>query len=335
MPTLGVVGTLVWDRIWSADASQTEAVEEWGGIGYALEAFEAAAPFEWKVRPILKVGRDLTEQAGRFLSRLRSIESSIGVGEVSEPNVRVELRYTSQGRRCERLTGGVPAWTFPELDRLLSGLDGLYINFIVGNEMGLETLQAVRRAFPGPIYGDLHSVTLATGPGGERTLRPLPRGRDWLRAFDVAQMNEDELATIAGEFGDPWRLAADVVGAETRVLFVTLGPRGAAYFAAPDFRSVWQRASSLGGLGPVRSSKLAVPEGAGAGGAPGRGVAAAGDPTGCGDVWGITCFLTLLQRSRIEDAVLRANRAAALNVRHRGATGLHRFLRGELATPGA
>lgn len=320
MPTLGILGTLVWDRIVSADPGRTEPVEEWGGIGYALEAFEAAAG-DWRARPIVKVGRDLGARAGEFLGRLRTVESRAGVREVDAPNVRVELRYTDRGRRCERLSGGLPGWTFAELEPLLRDLDALYVNFIVGNEMGLETLESVRRAFPGPIYGDLHSVTLATGPKGERSLRPLPRGRDWLRAFDVAQMNEEELGTVAAGWGDPWRLAADVVGGATRALFVTLGARGAAYFAAPDFTSVWRRGPALESGAPVRSGKIACS------------AVETGDPTGCGDVWGITCFLDLLRGARLQDAVARANAAAARNVRHRGATGLHRFLRGELQAP--
>lgn len=320
MPTLGIVGTLVWDRIWSADPGRTEPVEEWGGIGYALEAFEAAAG-DWTARPILKVGRDLYARAGYFLSRLRAIESRDGVRAVDAPNVRVELRYTDRGRRGERLSGGLPAWSFAELEPLLRGLDALYVNFIVGNELGLETLAAVRHAFAGPIYGDLHSLSLATGPQGERSLRPLPSGREWIRAFDVAQMNEDELGTIAAGWGDPWRLAADVVGGSTRVLFVTLGARGVAYFAAPDFAGLEPRRPALESGAPVRSGRITCAS------------VEEGDPTGCGDVWGITCFLGLLQGACVLDAAGRANAAAARNVRHRGATGLHRFLRGELQAP--
>jgi hypothetical protein len=320
MPTLGIVGTLVWDRIWYADPGRTEPVEEWGGIGYALEAFEAAAG-DWTARPIVKVGRDLYDRAGEFLGRLRTIESRAGVRAVDARNVRVELRYTDRGRRSERLSGALPAWAFAELEPLLGGLDALYVNFIVGNEMELETLAAVRRAFAGPIYGDLHSLSLATGPAGERSLRPLPGGRAWLRAFDVAQMNEDELGTIAAGWGDPWRLAADVVGGSTRVLFVTLGARGTAYFAAPDFEGLGHARPALESGAPVRSGRIACAS------------VEEGDPTGCGDVWGITCFLGLLQGAPLLDAAARANAAAARNVRHLGATGLHRHLRGELQAP--
>ncbi|MBI4514068.1 MAG: hypothetical protein HY702_08155 [Gemmatimonadetes bacterium] len=72
--------------------------------------------------------------------------------------------------------------------------------------------------------------------------------------------------------------------------------------------------------GAVRSAKIPVP------------AVEEGDPTGCGDVWGIACFVALLEGRSVEEAVTRANRAAALNVRHRGASGLHRFLRGCIET---
>jgi sugar/nucleoside kinase (ribokinase family) len=57
-----------------------------------------------------------------------------------------------------------------------------------------------------------------------------------------------------------------------------------------------------------------------------------GDPTGCGDVWGASFFCSLLARHPLDAAMRRANAAAALNVDHRGATGLHHHLQGRLAT---
>ena len=57
-----------------------------------------------------------------------------------------------------------------------------------------------------------------------------------------------------------------------------------------------------------------------------------GDPTGCGDVWGATYFSRLLAGDMLSDAIVAANRAAARNVEHRGASGLAQHLRGELST---
>jgi sugar/nucleoside kinase (ribokinase family) len=51
-----------------------------------------------------------------------------------------------------------------------------------------------------------------------------------------------------------------------------------------------------------------------------------GDPTGCGDVWGATCFVGLVRGDTVEAAVRAAHSAASRNVRHRGADGLHAFL---------
>jgi sugar/nucleoside kinase (ribokinase family) len=56
-----------------------------------------------------------------------------------------------------------------------------------------------------------------------------------------------------------------------------------------------------------------------------------GDPTGCGDVWGATLFCRLLARADLEPAMQDANRFAARNVEHRGATGLFRHLAGKLS----
>ena len=55
-----------------------------------------------------------------------------------------------------------------------------------------------------------------------------------------------------------------------------------------------------------------------------------GDPTGCGDVWGITAFGALLAGLEVEETMRLANAMACRNVGHRGASGLNRFLRGEI-----
>ncbi len=63
MKRLGVIGTMVWDTIHQRDPGRSEPVEEWGGICYALSAFEATAPDGWELLPIIKVGG--TSESGR------------------------------------------------------------------------------------------------------------------------------------------------------------------------------------------------------------------------------------------------------------------------------
>ncbi|MDE3053132.1 MAG: carbohydrate kinase family protein [Gemmatimonadota bacterium] len=321
MNRLGLIGTFVWDTIYGRDPL-TPAVEEWGGVTYTLAGLDAALPDDWQIVPLIKVGSDLAAKAREYCSSLRHMARGCPLVEVPVPNNRVEIRYVSDARRTERLTGGVPPWSWPELQPLLHGLDALYINLLSGWEVDLATAQLIRQHFRGPIYCDLHSLMLAIQPDGLRTPRPLPNVREWCACFDIIQANEDEMALLAP---DPMALAATALDAGARCLVVTLGARGAAYFAAPDFErlSDLRRPRALGApVGPLRTALVPPPMSAPAG----------GDPTGCGDVWGATYFSRLLAGDKLGDAIVTAHRAAGRNLQHRGATGLAHHLRGELSS---
>lgn len=320
---VGVIGTFVWDVIYGRDP-RDRPVEEWGGITYALSAMDAALPDQWELVPVVKVGDDLAERAREFLRTLRRVAPDAAPVAVPYPNNRVELRYFSDERRSEVLSGGVPGWSWLGLKPLLAGLDALYINLISGFELDLETAQLIRQSFRGPIYCDLHSLLLAVQPGGLRAPRPLANVAAWCRCFDLLQVNEDEMALMAP---DPMALAATALAAGVRALHVTLGRRGAVYVAAPGFDRLSDLGapSGIGGgdaFGPVRTALIPAV----AARTPGD-----GDPTGCGDVWGATHFSRLLAGDNLADAMRAAHVAAALNVEHRGAAGLANYLRGELS----
>ncbi|HUF76985.1 MAG TPA: carbohydrate kinase family protein [Longimicrobiales bacterium] len=318
--TLGVIGTLVWDRILDRDG-RAEPVEEWGGIGYALAALSASLPEGWSVMPILKLGRDLAEDGRRFLREIPRL-SDAGIVVVPEPNNRVELRYESSSRRCERLTGGVPPWTWPELAPLVGMCDALYVNFISGFEMELDTARTLRTGYPGPSYADLHSLFLGMNRHGHRIPRTLEAWAAWLRCFDAVQMNEDEF-DLLGASGDPWQLAAGALGPDLKLITVTLGQRGAAYVASSGFDAEpleWRARRGVAVAGRAQSGKVELTEGP-----------RTGDPTGCGDVWGATTFARLLAGDDLQSAMRQANRLAGRNVEHRGARGLFRHLGGRLS----
>ena len=319
---IGVIGSFVWDVIYGRDP-RSLPVEEWGGIAYALSGLDAALSDDWEIVPLIKVGADLAERATRFLSTLRNIADDAAVIEVSSPNNRVELHYYSDERRSEVMSGGVPGWNWLGLKPVLdtARLDALYINFLSGWELDLETAKLIRQHFRGPIYCDIHMLAWAVQPNGLRTLRPLPNVAEWCGCFDLMQMNEDEMAMMAP---DPMALAATAMANGVRSLTVTLGKRGAVYFAPPDFDVIddLRRPRPLGAaVGPVRTALVAAPEV----------VVSGGDPTGCGDVWGATYFSRLLGGDNLGDAILAAHRAGARNVDHRGATGLANHLRGTIS----
>lgn len=305
---LGVIGSFVWDIIHGRDV-RTAPVEEWGGITYALAACDAALPEDWELVPIAKVGSDLVPQAWEFLRTLRRLAPDASPVEVPYRNNRVELRYHSDERRSEVLSGGVPGWTWAGLQPLLRDIDALYINLISGFELDLETAQLIRQHFKGPIYCDLHSLTLGLEPGGLRTWRQIPEVEAWCACFDVLQVNEDEVAMMAP---DPLGLAAKALASGVHTLFVTMGKRGVVYFEDAGAGRPLRTA-----LVPAASARVDGP----------------GDPTGCGDVWGATYFSRAVAGDSLGDAMRRAMDAAARNVEHRGASGLAHHLRGELHAP--
>jgi hypothetical protein len=324
---LGVIGTFVWDVIYGRDA-RAVPIEEWGGISYALAGLDAALPNDWEIVPLIKVGSDLASRAQAFFRSLKHAAPDAALVEVAAPNQRVELHYHTDDRRSEFLSGGVPGWSWSGLKPLLNlaRVDALYVNFLSGWELDLETMQLLRQHFRGPIYCDLHMKVMAVQANGLRTPEPLPNVAGWCGCFDFLQVNEDEMAMMAP---DPMALSATALAAGVSCLVVTLARRGAVYFAAPGFETISDLPSrsglstgprgGKGALGAVRTALVPAE------------AARTGDPTGCGDVWGATYFSRLIAGDRLGDALHAAHRAAARNVDHRGATGLANFLRGELS----
>jgi hypothetical protein len=218
----------------------------------------------------------------------------------------VELRYHSDERRSEVLRGGVPGWTWAGLQPLLRDLDALYINLISGFELDLETAQLIRQHFKGPIYCDLHSLTMGIEPDGLRTWRQIPEVAAWCACFDELQVNEDEVAMLAA---DPLALAATALG-------------GRRPDPLRDLREAWRRLfRGCRGGRPLRTAL--VP-------ATAARVDGAGDPTGCGDVWGATYFSRFVAGDTLSSCDAQCLRRSGAERRTPGATGLAHHLRGDL-----
>ena len=289
-------------------------MEGWGGIAYALSALAAALPDAWEIVPILKVGEDVAGRAKELLSTLRNIAPDTQPVIVPQPNNRSELRYYSDEHRTELLSGRTPAWEWTELEPRLSesNLDALYVNFVSGWELDLETAKRMRAAFRGPIYADLHMMLWVPQPNGMRALQPLSRAREWYGCFDFVQVNEQEMAMLAASSE---ALAAEAFRQGVLCTVITLGSRGALYFASPhlEIARISAAREHRVALEAARSELLApamVRTGSGI------------DPTGCGDVWGATFFSRLLLDDTPRAAAIAANEAAGRSATWRGVTGL-------------
>jgi sugar/nucleoside kinase (ribokinase family) len=299
------VGTLVWDTIHGPDGGPP--VEDWGGIAYSLAAWDAVAPDGWTLVPILRVGEDLRESADRFLAGLEAPLSLEHVRSVPEANNRVSLFYHDRSRRCEKLTGGVSGWPAGEIQAAALSCDALYVNFISGWEIDRAGAAGLARRFEGLAWCDVHSLILGVRTDGVREPRFLEDRERWLGAFDFVQVNEDELA-ILGRGDTRQEKIADLLTDGPEAVFLTLGPDGAAWGIRPGL-SHGEGHGTLPVEDPVEEA----------------------DPTGCGDVWGITCFAALLEGAGVVEAVRRANRLAAITASGHGTRGLAGRLSGAAA----
>ena len=314
---------MVWDVIHGRDPRDVP-VQEWGGIAYGLAAADAALPDDWELVPIMKVGSDLAPHAREWIRTLKRLAPDARPIEVPYANNRVELRYLDAERRSEVLHGGVPGWTWQGLAPLVADIDALYVNFISGYELDLATAQLLRQHYRGPIYADLHSLTLGVSPSGLRTPQRLLNVDAWCRCFDFVQVNEDELALMAD---DGMALAATALAAGVQSLIVTLGRKGHIYFIAQSFAQltdVRRGTRDANAHGAIRTARVPAPVVEPSDNA---------DPTGCGDVFGATYFSRLAAGDTFEPAMHAATAAAARNASLRGATGLAPFLRRELSHP--
>ncbi len=315
--TLGVIGALVWDRFLRTGPSG-DPIEEWGGISYAISALSASLPHSWKILPILKLGQDLSEAAVTLLKEIPRVDQSCVI-IVPEENNRVELSYSRDGSRTERLTGGVPGWTWDELDPLVDICDALYVNFVSGFEMELETAQAHHDNLTVPNYADLHSLFLSTAKSGIRAPTHLNAWEDWFQCFDVVQMNEVE-STLVGCKGDLSDIAFDQLGMKPRLIAITLGSQGAQFFTTASFNSHWNSLIDFSAATVASSGRVPLSK------PPSK-----GDPTGCGDVWGATALARLLDGDALEDVISKANELASQNVGQLGARNLFNHLEGKLS----
>lgn len=298
---LGVLGTLVRDTIHRPGGGRP--TKAWGGIAYALAAFDRALPSGWTVVPLVKTGEDTAGRVLPFLRSFAAVADMRFVRAVPEPSNRVELTYATQSDRIEVLTGGVPGWSSDELCEVLPTLDALYVNFISGVELDLQGALTVRDHMRGPSYADLHSLFLGIESDGRRSPRYLPSSARWAGCFDTVQMNANEFELFVRGAPDPWAVARRAMVNRLGTVVVTRGADGA---------EIMTRGR---GGNPVERQSV-----------PTAGGPAAGDPTGCGDVWGATCFALVLGGATPRRAARRANAMARRKLGLVGADALRAAL---------
>ena len=186
-------------------------MEEWGGIAYALSSLDAHLPPDWEIVPLIKVGRDLSAEAARFMRTLTRLVpgGALHRGAGAEqprgaalPVHRAPLRAHERRRAGMELGGAGP-------DGDATSTRSTSISF-PDSRCAWARRRRSGRASRKPIYADLHSLFLGMQHDGIRMLQPLRRPRAWFCCFDVVQMNEEEMQQISR---DPLAVAAPRDGA--------------------------------------------------------------------------------------------------------------------------
>ncbi|MDD4051536.1 MAG: carbohydrate kinase family protein [candidate division Zixibacteria bacterium] len=285
---IGVIGTINRDTIYRADGS---TVTSWGGLLYNLKCL--AENGSATVIPAVNAGNDCYCQIIAILKRFPRVDRSL-VQPVEAVNNHCFLHYADQAHKCEMLAGGVPPLIWCRV-KPLTQTDLILVNFISGRDIGLAALEKLRRSYTGPIYMDIHSLTLGRKkvPGGcHRFLR---RPRHWARyvaCADILQMNRVEFELLSGR---PLSEDHAIVFVKrhlpkTRCLVVTMGGKGALVVRHINKRL---RAVHV----PVREVKKPY------------------DTTGCGDIFAAGLILEYLSSQDVLKAARRGNRLAAARCR--------------------
>lgn len=304
---IGVIGTVIKDRIHSASGEITDAL---GGVLYTILPLRAFLPEDFEIVPILRVGRDLHIEIMEIFENLPNVSTVNTIRDESENN-RVDLYYHSEGERTEVSTAGVSPTSYEEIQGL-DELDHLIVNFISGWEISLSTMERLAGSFHARIFSDIHSLLLGRREDGGRYPRKPPGWEQWLKNFHYVQMNVSEARTstgveIAGE-GD------ELINSLTRasslihqhgpgIVAITLGALGAFLtWVKPDGRRAQQFRN-------------------------GYEIDRTVDPTGSGDVFLASFASASLLGEGCCEALSFAVKAAALSTTTKGASGLYEYFR--------
>ncbi len=298
---IGVTGTAVIDTIDTADGVRTS---DMGGIYYAVHTLSALLPPDARLHPVLVVGADAIETVRGDWSVLPGVVLD-GVKRVEALNNRVHIQYHAEDGRDETQAGGLPPLSSEDLAPWPARLDAWLWNLVSGSEVERSTFDALKNAFEGPVYLDLHSLCLEPASDRARGPRRPPDWEAWVSGVTWLQLNAAEAALLWTGDAEPLdrasvaKLAAHIHSLGVHGVLVTYGGDGAAWYGADG--DVVERS--------------------------GRSVVAV-DPTGCGDVFGaawfaLHCGCGQSPEQALEGAVIAATTAATV----RGTSRLHSTLK--------
>ncbi len=332
---VGIIGLINHDTIYMAGGRR---IQDLGGILYNTTVMADLVDEGDALYPISRIGTDCYDAMCRILASRPGVNTT-GIALAEEGTSRNRIRYDENLEKIEQLTNHVGSISLKQIEPFLE-LDALLVNFIVGDDITLETMETVRDSASGLLYLDVHNLCLGIDAQGYRRRRAPGDWQRWIEMFDVVQMNEVEARLLAGsavagdQAGDLLE-AADGAGGSGR-------PGGAGRPGGPgepnqpagldgplvteeDFIAFGQSVTALGPsvcvitrgpLGPVtvyrkdrETRAIAIPS------EPAREVV---DTTGCGDAFAAGFIVEYAATKDPVGATRLANRVASVNCTEAG-----------------
>jgi sugar/nucleoside kinase (ribokinase family) len=307
---VGVLGSINEDTIEHADGRIDHSL---GGVLFTACALGRLGAGRLRVWLLAKAHRSMLIHLRQRLVDIPDLRLE-GLLEIPQPGYRCHITYDQHGEKTEVLCGDVEPLTLDELAPVLPRLQALVVNFITGYEIRRETLAAVRTQLAGPVFMDLHSLTLGRSADGTRFPEPTVDIDKWLALADVVQMNESEARILGAHTHCQDSLARDAVSPLVkwatahldrgpRAIVVTRGVAGAI--------AAWRNEDGV--LAHIVQPAHEVSS------------AAHLDPTGCGDVFLAAMAAAQIRGMGFPAAMAHASRAAAWNCHLKGIDELHRL----------
>ncbi|MBI4551623.1 MAG: carbohydrate kinase family protein [Candidatus Latescibacteria bacterium] len=223
--SIAVIGIINHDTIQMANG---EELQDLGGILYNVAVLANVADAGTTIYPVSRIGRDCWDRMLHLLRPYPNVDTR-GIVIAPEGTSRNSIRYDASMEKVERLTNHIAPIPFTQVEPFV-GYDALLINFIIGDDVSLDTLRAVRARSTGLLYLDVHNLCLGIDADGYRFHHRPDDWREWLSVVDIVQMNEVEACLLAGrpihtddEFAG---IGREVLAAGPAIVIVTRGRQG-------------------------------------------------------------------------------------------------------------
>ena len=190
---VGIIGLINHDTIYMAGGRR---IQDLGGILYNTTVMADLVDEGDALYPISRIGADCYDAMCAILDP-RPAVSTRGISLSPTGTSRNRIRYDENLEKIEQLTNHVGSISLEQIEPYLD-LDALLVNFIVGDDITLETMETVRDSASGLLYLDVHNLCLGIDAEGYRRRRAPEDWQRWIEMFDVVQMNEVEARLLAG-----------------------------------------------------------------------------------------------------------------------------------------